>query len=34
MSKGEVEYITLRLPFHATGENARLIYWTAWLCRL
>ena len=29
-----VEYITLRLPFHAVGEEARLIYWTAWLCRL
>ncbi len=28
-----VEYITLRLPFHATGEDARLVYWTAWLCK-
>jgi len=29
-----VEYVTLRLPFHAVGEDARLIYWTAWLCKL
>ncbi len=29
-----VEYITLRLPFHAVGEDAKLIYWTAWLCKL
>ncbi len=29
-----VEYATVRLPFHATGDNARLIYWTAWLCKL
>ncbi len=29
-----VEYVTLRLPFHATGEDARLIYWTAWVCKL
>ncbi len=34
MNKSEVEYITLRLPFHAIGEDARLVYWTAWLCRL
>lgn len=30
----QFEYITLRLPFHAVGGEARLIYWTAWLCRL
>ncbi len=30
----QVEYITLRLPFHVTGEKARLVYWTAWLCKL
>ncbi len=30
----KVEYITLRLPFHATGDEARLIYWTAWLCKI
>ena len=29
-----VEYITLRLPFHVINEEARLIYWTAWLCKL
>ena len=29
-----VEYITLRLPFHATGDEARLVYWTASLCRI
>jgi len=29
-----VEYVTLRLPFHVVGEGARLIYWTAWLCKL
>ena len=29
-----VEYVTLRLPFHVTGENAKLVYWTAWLCKL
>ncbi len=30
----QVEYITLRLPFHATGDEARLIYWTTWLCKI
>jgi hypothetical protein len=30
----KVEYITLRLPFHAIGEDARFIYWTAWLSKL
>jgi len=34
MGASEVEYVTLRLPFHVTGENARLIYWTAWLCKI
>jgi len=34
MGVSEVEYVTLRLPFHVTGENARLIYWTAWLCKI
>jgi len=29
-----VEYVTLRLPFHVTGEEARFIYWTAWLSKL
>jgi len=29
-----VEYVVLRLPFHAIDEEARLIYWTAWLCKL
>ena len=29
-----VEYVTLRLPFHVAGEEARLVYWTAWLCKL
>ncbi len=30
----KVEYITLRLPFHAVGDEAKLIYWTTWLCQL
>lgn len=30
----EIEYVTLRLPFHAVGEGAKLIYWTAWLSKL
>ncbi|MCD6487712.1 MAG: hypothetical protein J7K21_00615 [Desulfurococcales archaeon] len=30
----QIDYITLRLPFHVIGEEARLIYWTAWLCKL
>mgnify|MGYP000356629866 CR=1 FL=1 len=30
----QINYITLRLPFHVTGEEARLIYWIAWLCKL
>jgi len=34
MNKSKVEYITLRLPFHVTNEDAELIYWTAWLCKL
>ena len=34
MNKSEAEYITLRLPFHVIGEDARLVYWTAWLCKL
>jgi len=34
MSKSVAEYITLRLPFHVTGVDAKLIYWTAWLCKL
>ena len=29
-----VEYVTLRLPFHVVGEEAKLVYWTAWLSRL
>jgi len=34
MSESVVEYVTLRLPFHVTGEDARLVYWTAWLCKV
>jgi len=34
MGTSEVEYVTLRLPFHVANEEARLIYWTAWLCKL
>ncbi len=30
----QIEYITLRLPFHVVNKEARLIYWTAWLCKL
>ena len=30
----EVEYVAVSLPFHVAGEDARLVYWTAWLCKI
>lgn len=30
----ELDYVTVSLPFHVTGEVARFIYWTAWLSKV
>ncbi|MEM4951978.1 MAG: hypothetical protein QXV81_06935, partial [Ignisphaera sp.] len=29
----DLDYVTISLPFHATGDVAKSIYWTAWLSK-